>query len=373
MQKALYCVVHWHYVVLLHCFALCQVVLDSYIVLYFLFQNVLVLSGIGRTVFCFICLFFVCLFVCLFVCFRTALFLSNIDRIFFIFFSRTALFYLTSIVLYFFLSFFLSFFISFRTALFYLTSIVFLKKIKKLVLFLFVCLFVSERPCFIWHRSCCVSCFRTGLFYLASVVLCFLFHNGLVLSGIGRVVFPVSERACFIWHRSCCVSCFRTALFYLASVVLCFLFQNGLVLSGIGRIVFPVSERPCFIWHLSYCVSCFRTALFYLASLVVFLLSMYDVSTQCIRDSNSVCQPLKELFSLLTFHSKTPRVLGTGWNLRLCVCVCGGGGGGVINNIVTSQRHRSTTQQRHESPTVTLNCHTNKYKVHKLHHDLSFS
>ena len=171
MQKALYCVVHWHYVVLSHSFALCQVVLDSYIVLYFLFQNGLVLSGIGRIVFLFY-LFVVC-FVCLFVCFRTALF------------------YLTSIVLYLFLSF----------------------------------------------------------------------------------------------------------------------FQNGLVLSKIDRIKKKKLNAFCF----SFCLFvCFRTALFYLASLVVFLLSMYDVSTQCIRDSNSVCQPLKELFSLLTFHSKTPRLLGTG-------------------------------------------------------------
>ena len=76
MQKALYCVVHWHYVVLSHCFALCQVVLDSYIVLYFLFQNGLVLSGIGR-IFCFV--LFVCCLFCLFVrLFQNGIVLSGI-------------------------------------------------------------------------------------------------------------------------------------------------------------------------------------------------------------------------------------------------------------------------------------------------------
>ena len=80
-------------------------------------------------------------------------------------------------------------------------------------------------------------------------------------------------------------------------------------------------------YYIYYCISCSRTALFYLASLVVFLLSMYDVSTQCIRDSNSVCQTLKELFSLLTFQSKTARVLGTGEKntirlIAFCLFVC---------------------------------------------------
>ena len=146
------------------------------------------------------------------------------------------------------------------------------------------------------------------------IVLYFLFQNGLVFPGIGRIVFSFICLFClsvcllqnglllsdidrivfFVCFAFCLFVCFRTALFYLTSIVFVVV---------VFKYYFSFSFFGLFV--------CFRTALFYLASLVVFLLSMYDVSTQCIRDSNSVCQPLKELFSLLTLCFENP---SSAWN-----------------------------------------------------------